>query len=143
MISSKLPKHSSDPIKYAFSVGNGIPRLVKNFGDFSDIGKLSFAGKKKLQEEGETQCEQQRRPQKISAGYEQFVSSADYIMYGIHDGRQNQPSADQLSNHSLIGVAQSIFVLSLAVTASEPASSTVAPRPRAVRMAKASRSRRL
>src|SRR5258708_25951871 len=36
----------------------------EEFGDFSDIGKLSLAGKKKLPEEVETQW----RPQKVSAG---------------------------------------------------------------------------
>ena len=85
----------------------------------------------------------QRRLQKISAGYDQLVSAADYILYSIHDGWQNQPSVDQLSNHSLICAAQSIFALSLAVTASAHAFSSVAPRPSPERIANASGSRRL
>ena len=75
MIRSKLPKHSSEPIKYAFSVGNGIPRLVKNSETFSDVGKFAFAGKKKLPEEVDAQREQQRRLQKVSGGYEGCVAT--------------------------------------------------------------------
>ena len=33
-MSSKPPKHSSEPIKYAFRVGSGIPRLAKNSETF-------------------------------------------------------------------------------------------------------------
>ena len=53
----------------------------------------------------------------MEAGYEPFVSPWDYAMNRVLDRRQNQPSADQSLNHSLIRAAQSMFALLLAVTA--------------------------
>jgi hypothetical protein len=51
----------------------------EKFGDLSDVGKLAFAGKKKLPEEVDAQREQQRQLQNVSAGYERLVSSAGNI----------------------------------------------------------------
>ena len=72
------------PMKGFFVVHLRNTKAREEFGDFSDVGKLAFAGQKKLPEEIEAQHEQERRLQKISTGYEQFVSRADYITYSIH-----------------------------------------------------------
>jgi hypothetical protein len=59
-IRSKLPKHSTELERYAFSIGNGIPRLTKKVSDFPDVGEVTLAGHEELPEEIDSKDKQKR-----------------------------------------------------------------------------------
>jgi len=53
------PSRSSG-LKYAFSIGNGIPRLTKKSETFPIISKVTLAGRNELPEKIDSQDQQQR-----------------------------------------------------------------------------------